>query len=285
MIRDAHDRELRTRARRGFAQGADEPPPWSSTRPFCSPGGRPAARAGSTDRGGTLAIAGIHLSDIPTLNYQRHHQDASPVGRAPHWADARSSGLRGQSSHHGHHAVLSVVAPTMRWKTLPPGVSRGGGADVDNRVASTRNAAAPRPDRYSGPPPSDREAGAGPATGADREHWIRRVDGLDDLGGVPHRGRCHLHPHMKGPPASPHLARRVSARARSLRSRAEMLAPCTPGTSWCGLSPSSIAGQSVLRTSGRATGSATRRPRSQWWIRTARCRCHGPCRDVPILSS
>ncbi len=24
------------------------------------------------DRGGTLAIAGIHLSDIPALNYQRH---------------------------------------------------------------------------------------------------------------------------------------------------------------------------------------------------------------------
>ena len=24
------------------------------------------------DRGGTLAIAGIHLSDIPELNYQRH---------------------------------------------------------------------------------------------------------------------------------------------------------------------------------------------------------------------
>ena len=24
------------------------------------------------DRGGTLAIAGIHLSDIPVLNYQRH---------------------------------------------------------------------------------------------------------------------------------------------------------------------------------------------------------------------
>jgi propanol-preferring alcohol dehydrogenase len=24
------------------------------------------------DRGGTLAIAGIHLSDIPTLDYQRH---------------------------------------------------------------------------------------------------------------------------------------------------------------------------------------------------------------------
>jgi propanol-preferring alcohol dehydrogenase len=24
------------------------------------------------DRGGTLAIAGIHLSDIPSLNYERH---------------------------------------------------------------------------------------------------------------------------------------------------------------------------------------------------------------------
>ena len=24
------------------------------------------------DRGGTLAIAGIHLSDVPTLHYQRH---------------------------------------------------------------------------------------------------------------------------------------------------------------------------------------------------------------------
>ena len=31
----------------------------------------PAALA-ALDRGGTLAIAGIHLSDIPTLNYQRH---------------------------------------------------------------------------------------------------------------------------------------------------------------------------------------------------------------------
>ena len=24
------------------------------------------------DRGGTLAVAGIHLSDVPALNYQRH---------------------------------------------------------------------------------------------------------------------------------------------------------------------------------------------------------------------
>jgi len=30
------------------------------------------AALGALDRGGTLAIAGIHLSDIPPLDYQRH---------------------------------------------------------------------------------------------------------------------------------------------------------------------------------------------------------------------
>jgi propanol-preferring alcohol dehydrogenase len=43
------------------------------------------------DRGGTLAIAGIHLSDIPTLDYQRHlfqeHQVRSVTSNTR--ADAR----------------------------------------------------------------------------------------------------------------------------------------------------------------------------------------------------
>jgi D-arabinose 1-dehydrogenase-like Zn-dependent alcohol dehydrogenase len=30
-------------------------------------------RMAALDRGGTLACAGIHLTDIPALNYQRHH--------------------------------------------------------------------------------------------------------------------------------------------------------------------------------------------------------------------
>ena len=48
--------------------------PSRSTRPSCSRRSAtlvPLALA-SLDRGGTLAIAGIHLSDIPSLNYERH---------------------------------------------------------------------------------------------------------------------------------------------------------------------------------------------------------------------
>jgi propanol-preferring alcohol dehydrogenase len=43
------------------------------TRHHLRPGrrGGPAALA-ALDRGGTLAVAGIHLTDIPALNYARH---------------------------------------------------------------------------------------------------------------------------------------------------------------------------------------------------------------------
>jgi len=56
------------------AQGADDPPPVKLDAAILfAPVGElvlPALEA--LDRGGTLAIAGIHLSDIPELNYQRH---------------------------------------------------------------------------------------------------------------------------------------------------------------------------------------------------------------------
>ena len=49
-------------------------PPSRSTPPSSSPRWArwcpPALEA--LDRGGTLAVAGIHLSDIPVLDYQRH---------------------------------------------------------------------------------------------------------------------------------------------------------------------------------------------------------------------
>jgi len=55
-------------------QGADDPPPVKLDAAILfAPVGElvlPALEA--LDRGGTLAIAGIHLSDIPELNYQRH---------------------------------------------------------------------------------------------------------------------------------------------------------------------------------------------------------------------
>ncbi len=48
--------------------------PNRSTRPSCSPrSARWCRRAlAALDRGGTLAIAGIYLSDVPVLNYQEH---------------------------------------------------------------------------------------------------------------------------------------------------------------------------------------------------------------------
>ena len=56
------------------AQGAAEPPPvrLDAAILFAPVGDLVPAALEALDRGGTLAIAGIHLTDIPALNYQRH---------------------------------------------------------------------------------------------------------------------------------------------------------------------------------------------------------------------
>jgi alcohol dehydrogenase, propanol-preferring len=56
------------------AQGAGDPPPvkLDAAILFAPVGDLVLPALEALDRGGTLAIAGIHLSDIPTLNYQRH---------------------------------------------------------------------------------------------------------------------------------------------------------------------------------------------------------------------
>ncbi|MBA9004966.1 MULTISPECIES: zinc-binding alcohol dehydrogenase family protein [Thermomonospora] len=48
------------------------PAPLDSAILFAPAGGLVPAALERLDRGGTLAIAGIHLSDVPVLNYQRH---------------------------------------------------------------------------------------------------------------------------------------------------------------------------------------------------------------------
>lgn len=74
MTRGAHARELAMALGAASAQGAeDQPPVQLDAAILFAPVGElvlPALEA--LDRGGTLAIAGIHLSDIPELNYQRH---------------------------------------------------------------------------------------------------------------------------------------------------------------------------------------------------------------------
>ena len=74
MTRGVPARELAMALGAASAQGADDPPPVKLDAAILfAPVGElvlPALEA--LDRGGTLAIAGIHLSDIPELNYQRH---------------------------------------------------------------------------------------------------------------------------------------------------------------------------------------------------------------------
>jgi alcohol dehydrogenase, propanol-preferring len=74
MTRGAAAQELALALGAASAQGADDPPPVKLDAAILfAPLGElvlPALEA--LDRGGTLAIAGIYLSDIPVLNYDRH---------------------------------------------------------------------------------------------------------------------------------------------------------------------------------------------------------------------
>ncbi|MGW0161512.1 zinc-binding alcohol dehydrogenase family protein [Mycobacterium sp. NPDC003323] len=74
MTRGEDARKLALELGAASAQGpADRPPVALDSAILFAPVGDlvPPAMA-ALDRGGTLAIAGIHLSDIPVLNYQRH---------------------------------------------------------------------------------------------------------------------------------------------------------------------------------------------------------------------
>ncbi len=74
MTRGAKARDLALGLGAASAQGADERPPVAvdSAILFAPVGELVLPALEALDRGGTLAIAGIHLSDIPVLNYQRH---------------------------------------------------------------------------------------------------------------------------------------------------------------------------------------------------------------------
>ncbi|MDG4666868.1 zinc-binding alcohol dehydrogenase family protein [Mycobacterium sp. 236(2023)] len=74
MTRGEHARELALSLGAASAQGANERPPVALDAAilFAPVGDLVLPALAALDRGGTLAIAGIHLSDIPTLNYQDH---------------------------------------------------------------------------------------------------------------------------------------------------------------------------------------------------------------------
>ncbi|UMB71936.1 zinc-binding alcohol dehydrogenase family protein [Mycobacterium paraterrae] len=74
MTRGVAAQELAIDLGAASAQGAADPPPvkLDAAILFAPVGDLVLPALEALDRGGTLAIAGIHLSDIPALNYQRH---------------------------------------------------------------------------------------------------------------------------------------------------------------------------------------------------------------------
>ncbi len=74
MTRGERDQNLAMELGAASAQGAADPPPvrLDSAILFAPVGDLVAPALEALDRGGTLAIAGIHLSDVGPLNYQRH---------------------------------------------------------------------------------------------------------------------------------------------------------------------------------------------------------------------
>ena len=74
MTRGAAAQELARSLGAVSVQGATDPPPLplDAAILFAPVGDLVLPALEALDRGGTLAVAGIHLSDIPVLNYQRH---------------------------------------------------------------------------------------------------------------------------------------------------------------------------------------------------------------------
>ncbi len=74
MTRGESARELALSLGAASAQGATDPPPAALDAAilFAPVGDLVLPALEALDRGGTLSIAGIHLSDIPALDYQRH---------------------------------------------------------------------------------------------------------------------------------------------------------------------------------------------------------------------
>jgi propanol-preferring alcohol dehydrogenase len=74
LTRSAKARELALRLGAASARDASDgpPEPLDAAVLFAPVGDLVPVALAALDRGGTLAVAGIHLSDIPALNYQHH---------------------------------------------------------------------------------------------------------------------------------------------------------------------------------------------------------------------
>jgi propanol-preferring alcohol dehydrogenase len=92
MTRSPEARALALQLGASSAGGESEPPPepLDSAILFAPVGTLVPPALEALDRGGTLAIAGIHLTDIPALNYERHLFEERSVGSVT--ANTRQNG-------------------------------------------------------------------------------------------------------------------------------------------------------------------------------------------------
>ncbi|MDQ6616081.1 MAG: zinc-dependent alcohol dehydrogenase family protein [Actinomycetota bacterium] len=92
MTRSRSAQELARSIGVASAQGSADPPPepLDAAILFAPVGDLVPPALAALDRGGMLAVAGIHLSDIPVLNYQRHLFQERQVGSVT--ANTRADG-------------------------------------------------------------------------------------------------------------------------------------------------------------------------------------------------
>ena len=105
MTRGVAAQQLALELGAASAQGAADPPPvqLDAAILFAPVGDLVLPALEALDRGGTLAIAGIHLSDIPALNYQRHLFQERQIRSVTFEHPSRRAGfprLRRRAPHH-----------------------------------------------------------------------------------------------------------------------------------------------------------------------------------------
>ena len=156
MTRGAAARELALALGAASAQGADDRPPvqLDAAILFAPVGDLVLPALEALDRGGTLAVAGIYLSDIPPLNYERHlfyeRQVRSVTSNTRD--DARAVPRVRRPSPDRRHDTGVSARPRRRSfdrSQRGPNLRRGRAAGVAGRPTVRR---APRPAGPPGPP-------------------------------------------------------------------------------------------------------------------------------------
>jgi alcohol dehydrogenase, propanol-preferring len=115
----------------GAASAGDAPPvPLDAAILFAPAGSLVPTALAALDRGGTLAIAGIHLSDIPSLEYERHLFEERNV-----------CSVTANTRRDGEEFLVAAARVPVRVETVPYPFDRAGDALADLAHGRVRGAA------------------------------------------------------------------------------------------------------------------------------------------------